>query len=185
MITELVQLLDKVVSLLNGRSVLARQFFTDHVEPIYEELCRVDADYRNLFSEAANISFSDEADFSAILPWLRSRKRELEPLRAKVDALALALSNSQALSADVQTFCGQIFGYFRLSAETAPASFFERGGTGYSTLIWEIESAIQGGDSTQTRERFERRASQLREELAQRFRYITTAYAQARANALR
>jgi hypothetical protein len=184
MIHDIIEVVEKIIDLLHGRSAHARQLFTDHVQPIYEELCRVDADYRNLFSETVDVTTREDTPYATILTWLRIRKRELEPLRTKVDALAAALIQHRALPAEVLRFCENIRDYFCLSAETAPESFFERGGTGYSTLIWEIESAMHSGNQFGA-ERLARRVSELSDELTQRFRDITVAYAEARANSLR
>ncbi len=114
MIDTLLQLLDRVIQLSKYRKSKVRTVFHELVQPLFEELLIVHANYIEMFEEATAcledyLGPNSEQTVREVIDRLKQRRIEYEPVRTKLDAMAGAFFSA---SSELEQFGTALFYYF-------------------------------------------------------------------------
>jgi hypothetical protein len=190
MLDGLITLLDRVIQLLERQSVRRRSLFSDYIEPLFTDLAAIHSDYRETLDEVSKLMV--DAPLPTLVEQLRSRKRELEPVRQKVLALLRAIYVHQKLPQEARAFFQSASSYFGV---TAGEGLGFRA-SGYTTLLDALDNAAScfttaeessGDDEVvrHSREHFASTFKKVANHLDAEWRNILDGYASAKVDLLR
>src|SRR4030042_1234472 len=96
MINQIIQIIDRLIQLLNVRADNRRQAFDLFIEPIFNDLVLIHSDYYDMFqSLLSDISKHPNSLARTIIPDVRKRRSELLPLRDKLLSLIQVLKDNE------------------------------------------------------------------------------------------
>lgn len=114
MISLFLNAIDRAIDLLRSRAESDRRYFSDHIEPLFQEISRIHDDYIALVAEVGEILERDPP--SEAEDHIRCRREELLPLREKVMALERAVETVDHLPEEALRFFNAVADYFSLTA---------------------------------------------------------------------
>ena len=98
----LLDLLDRLIKLKNVQASRDRELFSDHIEPIYQDMTKVIQEYRNTLYQLEDSIRSDDATIDEIIQDLKIKRRKYAPLRQKLDQYSSVLSGAPELRNQVE-----------------------------------------------------------------------------------
>lgn len=161
-----------------------REFFVDHVEPMYAELMVIHRDYLEALDELRAQVDGQNAD--QVIALVRARRARLAPVRGKVQALAQATRGGSAtVPAEVAAFAVRCTGYFL--AGTDMKSSNGRGNSRFTSLVETLQIAQLEHDNPNggVQHVMEQWLETSRLSLEEGWRTLSDAYATARVNLMR
>jgi hypothetical protein len=140
MVEALLTVLDRLIQLIKGRIEGRRNVFDRVIEPTFNELLQIHGDYVQMFEEAqvftaAGVTNEVELQrrIAAAKQELQDRRREFEPVRRKVEAIAIELA-SHSLPEEERRFVDAVMRYLPSGDPALPHS-------ASTTLLQYLETA--------------------------------------------
>lgn len=182
----LVAIIDRVISLIERRKESRERLFRDHIEPIFLDLSMVHTDYVAGFDEICAVFWDHRIAIWEIAPRVDALRRQLDHLRTKVTALAVALHTAAksdgAVPEEVRKFADAVLSYFQVGAGHGSTLHPAHGSTYYTTLLDLI--ALAEGQRV-SRNECEKWAETFFDTVRSRWSDVTVAYANAKVKCLK
>jgi hypothetical protein len=148
MISDLLNLVDRVIQLFEYRNKQFETLYEKLLKPTFDDLLLIHADYIKMFEETRKLlpsGLSDDttdplsymSSLSRPAEFLRVKRRELEPVRRKLKVLAERLEKEENLDKDVRAYVESLVSYFMQSVPEQ--------GTASVGLLNEIENLVSRG----------------------------------------
>ena len=138
MIEPILAIIDRLISLAKGRIDDRRGLFTNHLEPLFNDLTAVHLDYRESFGDTIKLLKDNSVDDQTLKDRLTERQARLLHMRQKIRALISALDGSPNLPDEAKTFLTAITWYF--IPATGDGRTLYDGGTRFMTLLDALRS---------------------------------------------
>ena len=189
MFDAITKICNHLIELIKARRLGQRQLFSDHIEPIFQQLTEIHEDYKSGVAEIVALIEDYTVQPTTIRDTIIDKKQQLEHIRQLVFDLnkACLLSpysqsvprspgNPRNVKEAAFEFAQTIHLYFRFSTGDMPPPFPEM--TWYTGLTGLIELSLKG--EIERNECLEE-ANDVVRQLPERWRAVTSAYARVRA----
>ena len=162
---------DMIMDLLKGNVQDKKEYFSNHIDPLYEKFTKINRDYVNGFEELQSRLDSRTAPPEELIKFLRERRRDYEDERIYAKSISAELANPEnvryfgELHNAVNEFCKSISSYFSASGAVASDSW-------YTDFINSVETSNKiGADDSWSSGGF---SSNPRKELLNKVNYTLT-----------
>ena len=128
MIDLLLKLLENLGKLAEYRAAKKKRVFKEMAEPMFNELLEVHKNYMLIFAEARSAAELNPSKPSAAIQYLEKKRKEFEPVRVKIAAIAETLFQ-RPIGSPTDNFLHAVFRYFPVG------DIYKEGGTVSTTLL--------------------------------------------------
>lgn len=180
MIDLILSLLDRLKDLATIRTENRRRLFEDHLEPLFNDLTSIHADYRKGFRTIHELLADASVSDQELKDKTTDLQAELLHVRQKVRAYAHALSMNDKFPAEAARLLDAVKAYFVFSSGDGTVRY--PGQTGFTTL-YGVLADLDG--NPKFRESAVEYVSDLIDAVDRSWRYIASDYAVARVALLK
>lgn len=105
MIDLALSLIEKIVELLKERKQIKRLIFSDHLDPIYNDVDRINQNYHEIYDEILRQITDPNVEIRSVIDSLATKRKELLGVREKASVYLAALTESDQPD-EIKKLCG-------------------------------------------------------------------------------
>jgi hypothetical protein len=135
MIESAIEIVDRIIQMLQYKGKCEKDILTDHIDPIFVTMEQIHKDYLTSTQELME-QLSGKGDIDEIVSCLRARKTKFETIRVKTDSYVKAASSEKKYPDCAKEFFDSCIYYFNAQSHEVHDHYFGH----FSRLIESVVS---------------------------------------------